>query len=121
MPRGDGTGPMGTGPMTGCAAGHCVGFAVPGFMNPGVGLRRRGGGRGFGGSGRGWRHRFYATGLPGWMRAGYAPVSGMVPSFAAPSKADQARVLKQQAELMEASLGEIKQRLAELEKSPQGN
>jgi len=122
MPRGDGTGPMGMGPMTGRAAGYCVGYAAPGFMTPGVGFGRRGGGRGFGGGGRGWRRGFYATGLPGWMRAGYAPVADMAPpSFAAPSKEDQARVLKQQAEMMEASLVEIKQRLAELEKSPQGN
>jgi hypothetical protein len=117
MPRGDGTGPMGMGPMSGRAAGYCAGFAVPGFMNPGVGFGRRGGGRGFGGGGRGWRHRFYATGLPGWMRAGWPAVAPV----AAPSKEDQARALKQQAEFLEESLAEIKQRLAEIEKAPASN
>lgn len=117
MPGGDRTGPMGMGPMTGRAAGYCAGFAVPGFVNPGFGFGRRGGGRGFGG-GRGWRHRYYATGMPGWARAGYAP--GAAP-LDAPSKEEQARVLQQQAERMEASLAEIKQRLAELDKSASGN
>ena len=117
MPGGDGTGPMGMGPMSGRAAGYCAGFAVPGFMNPGVGFGRRGGGRGFGGGGRGWRHRFYATGLPGWMRAGYAPAWGMAAPFAAPSKEDQARALKQQAADAEAALADIRRRLTELEKS----
>ena len=74
MPRGDGTGPMGMGPMTGRAAGFCAGYGMPGYMNPvagrgfGMGFGR---GRGFGGGGgRGWRNRFYATGLPGWAGAG---------------------------------------------------
>jgi len=69
MPRGDGTGPMGMGPMTGRAAGYCAGYPVPGFMNPYGG--RLGLGLGFGrGGGRGWRNWYWATGLPGWYRAG---------------------------------------------------
>jgi len=87
MPGGDGTGPMGMGPMTGRAAGFCAGYGVPGYMNPipgrwglgayGYGWRARapfwGGWFGFGRGrgGRGWRNRFYATGLPGWARAGW--------------------------------------------------
>ena len=70
MPFGDGTGPAGLGPMTGRAAGYCAGYPVPGFMNP---IPGRGFGRGFGGGwgrGRGWRNMYYATGLPGWARAG---------------------------------------------------
>jgi hypothetical protein len=93
MPGGDRTGPMGLGPMTGRAAGYCAGFGMPGYANPapgrgfgmgfgrGRGLGGRGfgmgfgrgrglGGCGFGGGGRGWRNMFYATGLPGWRRAG---------------------------------------------------
>ena len=102
MPGGDGTGPMGMGPMTGRAAGYCAGYGMPGYANPitgrwagpygyGWGVRAPywgggfGYGRGFGfgrgrGGGRGWRHRFYATGLPGWARAGwYGP-----PAYAGP-------------------------------------
>ena len=30
-------------------------------------------GMGYRGGGRGWRNMYYATGLPGWARAGYAP------------------------------------------------
>ena len=63
MPGFDGTGPRGEGPMTGGGRGHC---AMP------AGEARRPAGRGdYGarGRGRGWRHCFYATGLPGWMRA----------------------------------------------------
>jgi hypothetical protein len=66
MPRGDGTGPMGAGPRTGRGLGYCNGFDRPGYGNPAPALR---GGLGFrnGGMGRGWRHRFYATGIPGWV------------------------------------------------------
>jgi hypothetical protein len=51
------------------------------------------------------------------MRAGW-PAAAPV---AAPSKEDQARALKQQAEFLEESLAEVKQRLAEFEKAPAGN
>jgi len=72
MPGGSGTGPMGMGPMTGRGAGYCAGYPTPGFMNPyggrGFGM---GMGRGMGmGGGRGRRNMFYATGMPGWGRAG---------------------------------------------------
>ncbi|MGI6114460.1 MAG: DUF5320 domain-containing protein, partial [Mahellales bacterium] len=65
MPGGDGTGPMGMGPMTGRGAGFCAGFQVPGYMNPT-------GGWGIGsGRGRGFRRKYYLTGMPGWVRYGY--------------------------------------------------
>jgi len=63
MPGFDGTGPRGQGAMTGGARGYC---AMP------AGEAGRQFGRGVSGArcgGRGWRNRFYATGLPGWMRA----------------------------------------------------
>jgi hypothetical protein len=63
--------------MTGRGAGICAGNDVPGNMNLSSGRF----GRGFGwgqsrrfanrsqrGGGRGWRHQYYATGQPGWMR-----------------------------------------------------
>ncbi|HUU26805.1 MAG TPA: DUF5320 domain-containing protein [archaeon] len=73
MPFGNRTGPMGFGPLTGRGAGYCAGYTVPGYMNPvpGIGM---GSGRG---RGMGWRHCYYATGLPGWARAGRAPVLGV--------------------------------------------
>lgn len=116
MPAGDGTGPMGMGPMTGRAAGYCVGYAVPGYVNPGPragfgpgvggrGFWGRGGGRG---GGRGWRHWYRATGMPGW---GFAPVTAPY----VPSAEQETDVLKRQADFLEQQLGEIRERLTELE------
>jgi hypothetical protein len=115
MPRGDGTGPTGMGAMTGRAAGYCAGYGMPGFANSVYGRGFGAGfGRGFfGGGGRGWRNRFYATGLPGWARfAGH-------PGFQAPAvKPDpemEKQALKAQADALEAELEMIKQRLGALE------
>jgi len=116
MPRGDRTGPAGMGPMTGRAAGYCAGYDVPGYMNPVPG---RGFGLGFGrGWGRGWRwrHWFYATGLPGWARFGYAPAWGAPPVYAAPTPEQELDALKQQAEWLKGQLDAITKRMAELEK-----
>jgi hypothetical protein len=81
MPAGDGTGPFGTGPMTGRAAGFCAGFGMPGYATPiprrWLALRR-----GWWGGGCGWRHWYYATGLPGWARFGWAPAWGTPPNWA---------------------------------------
>lgn len=86
MPGGDGTGPAGMGPMTGRAAGYCAGYPVPGFMNP---IPRRGfWGGGRGGGGRGRRNWFYATGMPGWARAGYGyPAFGGAAPYSMPDDA----------------------------------
>ena len=118
MPRGDRTGPWGMGPMTGRGAGYCAGFGMPGFANPapgrgfGMGFGGRGGagGRGFGGGGRGWRHWFYATGMPGRMRFGGYDVPDPQPD---PESEKQA--LKNQAEALQSELDDIKKRLAEVE------
>jgi len=127
MPGGDGTGPAGMGSMTGRAAGYCAGYSVPGYMNPI-------GGRGFGAFGRGrgggWGRRnwFYATGLPGWQRAGMgmpaygAPAAYPMP-YAAPSGPAQTAeqeldALKGQAEYFEDALEGIKKRIDELHAAP---
>jgi len=120
MPGGDGTGPLGMGAMTGRAAGFCAGYGMPGYMNPipgrgfGMGFGR---GRGFGGGGgRGWRNRFYATGLPGWAGAGVpygAPYA--TPYATAPTKEQELEALKGQAEYFENAMGDIRKRLQELE------
>ena len=70
MPRGDRTGPMGAGRMTGRGAGWCAGYDRPGYANP---APRLGLGLGYRNGGGGWRNMYYATGLPGWARAGTVP------------------------------------------------
>ena len=127
MPRGDGTGPAGMGPMTGRAAGFCAGYPVPGYMNLVGGRGYWGQGRGSWGrgGGRGWRNRYYATGLPGWARASYGhPLRGGAanpyapyPESAVPSMPAEQQLegLKQQAEYFKGALGEIKKRIDQLE------
>jgi len=99
MPRGDGTGPMSTGPMTGRRAGYCAGYDEPGFANPAPRLGMR---RGFRGGGRGWRHWFYATGLPRWARTGFAPQQ-------------ETEALKEQAGWLKDQLDAINKRIEEIE------
>ena len=120
MPGGDRTGPAGLGPMTGRGAGLCAGYPGPGYMNP-VGGRGFGGfGRGRGG-GRGRRNWFYATGLPGWQRAGMGyPAYGSVAPNATPfapamTKEQELESLKGQAEYFEDALEGIKKRVEELQ------
>lgn len=125
MPFGDGTGPAGLGPMTGRAAGYCAGYAVPGSMNPVAGRGFWGRGRGFG---RGWRNRYYATGLPGWARAGWVPAGGAAPYGPAampfaygspyasqPTREEQLDFLKGQAEYLEDALEGIRKQIGEVE------
>jgi hypothetical protein len=103
MPRGDRTGPLGMGPMTGRRAGYCAGAGVPGYANP----YAWGGGWG----GRGYRHWYYATGLPGWARFGNVPVQPWAPA-AAPSELD---ALRDQAQWLKGQLDAIGKRISELE------
>lgn len=116
MPGGDGTGPGGMGPMTGRAAGYCAGYSAPGYMNPAGGRGFGGGyGRGFGrgGYGRGRRNWFYATGMPGWTRAGMGlPAGGVPPQMPQQQEID---MLRGQAEYLEDSLENIRKRMQELE------
>ncbi|MBN2018681.1 MAG: DUF5320 domain-containing protein [Sedimentisphaerales bacterium] len=121
MPGGDGTGPVGMGPMTGRAAGFCAGFPAPGYMNPVGGRGYFGRGRGFGGrgGGRGWRHWFYATGLPGWARADYGYPAG--PWAGQPITAEQEiDSLKKQAEYFKDTLEDITKQIKELESQQAG-
>jgi len=114
MPGGDRTGPAGMGPMTGRAAGYCAGYSMPGYMNPRYG--RGFWGRGFGGGGRGWRNRFYATGLPGWMRFGaYGAPSMYGAPYPKPDPEWEKQFLAEQAEGLQSELDSIKKRLSELE------
>jgi len=112
MPGGDRTGPLGQGPMTGRRAGYCAGYDAPGYVNP---MPGRGFGLGFGGGrGRGWRRRnwYYATGLPGWERFGYAPAwGGSVPPMTAEQEVN---ALKGQAKALQEQLDGISKRIGEL-------
>jgi hypothetical protein len=115
MPRGDRTGPMGHGPMTGRRAGYCAGYDRPGFTNPIPG--GMGGGYGYGrgmgyghGGGRGWRNRFYATGVPGRFVGYPAPAYPM-------DKDQELAMLKSEESELRSALDDISKRIEELEKS----
>ena len=111
MPRGDRTGPMGMGPMTGRAAGYCAGYVSP---MPGRGFGMGwGGGRGHG---RRWRHRYYATGLPGWPRFGHASAWEYSPYAGPLTREQEVESLKAQAGWLKEQLDAIQECLTELEK-----
>jgi len=113
MPGGDRTGPMGFGPMTGRGVGWCgrggstgsYGFARGGTFG-------WGGGRG----GRGWRNRFYATGVPGWARNDWGGPWGQQPPYAGWTEPrSELQHLQQVANGLEQDLADIKARIIELE------
>ncbi len=111
MPRGDRTGPVGSGPMTGRMAGYCAGFPRPGFANPAYR-----GGPGFGGGGRGYRHMYYATSLPGWARFDSpARWDWGGPVNAPEDTSFQTLSTEQKREIMENQARNLKQHLKELE------
>jgi len=105
------------GPATGRGAGFCGGADAPGyasgggFRGPGAGFGR---GRGFWRSagGRGWRNWFHATGQPGWARFGFT--NAVRPGIDANS---EKQALQNEADILEAQLNMVKQRLTDLEKS----
>ena len=99
MPGFDSTGPMGFGPMTGGRRGFC-GIPYSGYGTGNRWVMRRGG--------RGWRNRFYATGLPGWARDPY----GMELT-----SQQEMEMLKEEAETLQKSLVEINERISTFEKS----
>ncbi len=102
MPGGDRTGPMGMGPLTGRRMGACAGYPQPGFASW----------RGFGvGGGRGWRNRFYATGVPGWAAYG----AGVAPGYAKLDPEWEKQNLKDQAQALRSELDAIERRLSESE------
>jgi hypothetical protein len=80
-------------------------------MHPAPGL-----GRGWGGGGRGWRHWYYATGLPRWARYGNPPFWGYAPYPQPPGAEEETEFLKSQAEALKRELDAITKRLDELEK-----
>ena len=115
MPGLDGTGPQGEGPMTGGGRGFC---------NPAGAANRPRYGWGYG-YGRGWGFRRgfgpryglgfgYGRGF-GWGGA-YAPAYGPPHPM---DPAQEARMLKSEADSMRSALDEINRRIEELERQSQ--
>lgn len=109
--------------MSGREAGYCAGFGRPGYANVvpgrgfGMGFQRGRGGWGcrFAGGGRGWRHMYYATGQPSWMRGGgYHPVGAAVPD-PTPDPEFERRALQNRADALRAELDQVQKRLTEVE------
>lgn len=107
--------------MTGRGVGYCTGYRMPGYESP---IPGRGFGMGWGGGGGrgwGWRHQYYATGRPGWARFGYdrawgAPLDPAYAPYAAPpTKEQETRFLKTQAEWLKEQLDAISKHIEELE------
>ena len=123
MPGGDRTGPMGAGPMTGRRAGSCAGYDVPGSMNPFSGRGGRGFRCGFQGGGRGWRHQYYATGVPGWARGTrysypqptVVPAAAEAPGSTKRTQAEELISLKEQTRYFKEVLDELNGRVNELQ------
>jgi hypothetical protein len=99
MPAQDGTGPLGRGPLTGGGRGNCSGTAARGPVG------------GFG-RGRGYRNRYYATGLPVWARQ-----ADTGPAVAASGQGprEEVALLRDQAEALRSRLGDIEERLKQFE------
>jgi hypothetical protein len=105
--------------MTGRGMGYCAGFSAPGTFNPIPGRGFWGWGRGSWGcgGGRGWRHWYYATGLPRWARGGrgFFPYAPRGTSFAPPVTNEQEmELLREQADYFNSALEDIKKRIDEL-------
>ncbi|EKE03632.1 MAG: hypothetical protein ACD_20C00174G0006 [uncultured bacterium] len=96
MPRRDGTGPSGMGIMTGRGLGRCLAFGLP-LVAGAIGTFC------FGGRGRGFRNMFKSTGMTGWQ--------GAITS------SDELTALKEQANILENNLDNIKERISQLEHS----
>ncbi len=114
MPGRDGTGPRGQGPITGGGFGFC---AESGTQNPQMGVLGRGnfyGARG----GRGYRNRYYLTGLFGWQRGTLGgPSQGRGYGASGPRKMppqNEAQFLKEQAQFLEQQLADIQKRMSTL-------
>ncbi len=102
MPGQNGTGPCGLGPLTGRGMGSCAEAVATGAYD-----RPFGAGCGMGwGRGRGHRRKFFATGVPGWIR-GSAAVRR--------SRDEERTALAAQAERLEKILESMKKRLVEID------
>jgi hypothetical protein len=69
-------------------------------------------GYGFGGGGRGWRNRFYASGIPGWAR--YDAPWAIPPVAPRVTRAQELDWLKAHVEDLESALQQANERISEL-------
>ena len=110
MPGFDGTGPQGMGPMTGGARGYCA-MGAGANWRPGFG-RGRGMGRG-----RGFHHWYWATGAPGWARAGWGwpgyTNNPYYPTQVSPEQ--EVDMLRGEAEALKLELDDVQKRISALE------
>lgn len=103
-------GPMGLGPRTGRGMGQCRGGISSSSTRQGLGFGMRQGWRdyfqGWFGSGGGWRHCFFATGMPRWMRFQFNQTESQ-------SSVDETerQILQQQAKMLKEELARIEERL----------
>lgn len=111
MPGGDRTGPRGLGPMTGRGLGSCYGPPYGGRFPAGYGR--------FGpfgsGRGRGWRNRYYATGLPGRLAQQTVGGWGGSPGYEQRTAQDELAALREYTARVEEELSGLRARMAELE------
>jgi len=115
MPAGDGTGPAGMGPGTGRGMGYCGDYDAPDWANPGPGWGFYGrGSRGIRGGCWGWRHQYYATGLPRWAQWGPPRVTAYGAPYEPPSRAQEVEMLRDDAEWLKEQLDAINKRMDEL-------
>jgi Family of unknown function (DUF5320) len=101
------------GPMTGWGRGYCGGSVPARGFGGAYGGRGRGAawGRG-GGGGRGWRHRSWATGEPGWARGRWGFPELIEDE---PPPAIEKQYLAERRRLLRSELQAIKMRLNELD------
>jgi hypothetical protein len=78
------------------------------------GVRRGGYGPGPGGGGHGWRHWYYATGLPRWARWGTPPAWASGAGWNPPSREQEVDMLKDEAAWLKEQLDAINERMDQL-------
>ena len=83
--------------------GYCAGYPHPGYAAPARPM-------GWGGRGRGYRHMYYATGLPAWARPAYGPATPV-----APTKEQEMQELREYARELKAEMEAIEEQIEELE------
>jgi hypothetical protein len=106
MPGFDGTGPRGLGPMTGWRRGYCLEPAD--YVHPRSGIF----GGYWGGRGRGWRNRYWATGVPG--RAWWGMPTRFEPEM---TNQEEMKILQEEAKILERQLEYVKKDIDKLKQS----
>ena len=100
--------------MTGRGLGLCEGLQTPEPGQPdfgrGRGFGRRRGGAGGGQGGRGWRHMFRATGVPGWARGG---MLGGIPLSEQQMLEARAKALENELKAVRTRIGDVSNRDAD--------